>query len=381
VVVLVAVIVWLANRDGSPPGNETATRPNPGNRSWMGRKAVGPQGKELSRKQEVAGPPLTGKPVPALAALDQLMLEYRDRIGCSAAALAVAFRGVPVFVRGYGWRDRAHQVPAEPDTLFNLGYADEPLNAAAVLQMARTNPALLQTPVFKLLRIAPQGPVIDNRVWAITVGHLLKGNAGFQDDAFFAAADAARKQSGKGQVPPEIVFGYLLTQKLKNAPGTVVDQKPNFANYELLRLVVARGTARRPAEVYRDDLFRAFGGTEPGFLAADSPAAKGNPALVWNGRAVGPVCASAPALCRFLRYYQVVGELREGRSTVGMWEWNTNDSMVEMVTREDGIDLVFLFNGCGRVRFDDIRPRVQTILVERKQDLQAEWQKSNAGQK
>src|SRR5262249_4065190 len=38
----------------------------------------------------------------------------------------------------------------------------------------------LNAPVFKLLNVKPAGPIVDNRVWKITVTHLLDHAAGWQ---------------------------------------------------------------------------------------------------------------------------------------------------------------------------------------------------------
>ena len=80
----------------------------------------------------VAGPRSYG-----MELLDQVMLGYLNRIGCTAAALAVSRKGLLTHSRGYGWSDRNRTQPAQADTMIGIASCEKPITAAAVRQLAR----------------------------------------------------------------------------------------------------------------------------------------------------------------------------------------------------------------------------------------------------
>ncbi|MHC4292175.1 MAG: hypothetical protein ACYSTR_08185, partial [Planctomycetota bacterium] len=50
--------------------------------------------------------PVTGTKRPKVELLDEVMLKYREKIGCTAATLAISKKGRILYRRGYGWQDR-----------------------------------------------------------------------------------------------------------------------------------------------------------------------------------------------------------------------------------------------------------------------------------
>src|SRR5262249_15053059 len=149
---------------------------------------------------------------------------------------------------------------------------------------------------------------------------LLDHKAGWQGEPFDRAMNAALARGYKDTIPIETLLGFIMAQRLKDAPGTK-DEYCNFC-FDTLRYVLARVSGRSPIDYFRRDLFQPFGIEEvQGFEAPNAPHRQGDPPLVWNNG--GPVSASAPALCVFMRHFWLTGERRDrGNPT-----WQMNGSL------------------------------------------------------
>ena len=80
--------------------------------------------------------PVTGIPVPELAAYDQVMQQYMEDRSIKAGALAVMKDGLIVFELGYGWRDQAGQIPLVYNDLFRWASIIKPVTAASIKKLA-----------------------------------------------------------------------------------------------------------------------------------------------------------------------------------------------------------------------------------------------------
>jgi CubicO group peptidase (beta-lactamase class C family) len=303
--------------------------------------------------------PVTGKKSPGVELLDQVMLKYMEKIGCSAAALAVSSKGVLVHSRGYGWSDKDKTVPALPETMIGIASCEKPITAAAIRQLARDGRLNLDVSLFELLKIKPQGEIVDGRVWHITVRHLLDHKAGWQGEPLDRAVRAARENGHKDPIPMDALLGFIMAQKLKDAPGTNYEYC-NFC-FDTLRYVVTKVSGRSPVDYFRRDLFRPYGVKElKGFAAPNSPRRKGDPPPVWNDG--GPVSASAPALCTFMRCFWVSGEPRDRGNPTWQMNGSLPGSTAMMLWRSDGIDVAFIFNGRGKASHDEIKTELEKVI-------------------
>jgi CubicO group peptidase (beta-lactamase class C family) len=312
-----------------------------------------------TNKASDSPPPVTGKKTPGVELLDQVMLKYMEKIDCSAAALAVSSKGVLVHSRGYGWSDKDKTVPAQPDTMIGIASCEKPITAAAIRQLASTGRLNLDDSLFRLLKTKPLGKIVDDRVWDITVRHLLDHKAGWQGEPIDRALKAAHDKGHSDPIPVETLLRFIMAQKLKDAPGA----KYEYCNFcfDTLRHVVTKVSTRSPVDYFRSDLFQPYGVKElKGFAAPNSPRREGDPPLVWNDG--GPVSASAPALCTFMRYFWLTGEPRdEGNPT---WQMNGSlpGSTAMMLWRSDGIDVAFIFNGRGKPSHDEIKTELEKVI-------------------
>ncbi len=312
----------------------------------------------------VDGIPVTGRDAPEVDLFDEVMLNALKRIGSSAAAMAVADHGTMVYSRGYGWTDKEKKTPLQPDTMIGIASCEKPVTAAAVRQLAREGRLDLDTGLFALLKITPSGPVRDERMNKITIRHVLEHKAGWGPDPASGVAAALRKSGVADPIPIESLLSLLMTQALKNDPGTV-SEYCNFG-YNTLRYVLEKLSDKRPGDYFRNSLFKP--GSISGFYSTGSSLHKDAPPLVWNAESGGPISASAPALLRFMHSYWLTGEPRDSGNPLWVMYGSLDGSTAIMVWRPDGIDLVALFNGRGHVTHDEISRDLQTVIERVKED-------------
>ena len=102
------------------------------------------------RVNRVADLPMSGVPVPALAAFDQTMQQFMAERSIKAGELTVMKNGVIVLERGYGWQDKSEQRQLPPDALFRLASIIKPVTSAAIKKLAVAGKLSLSDPVFCL---------------------------------------------------------------------------------------------------------------------------------------------------------------------------------------------------------------------------------------
>ncbi len=329
--------------------------------------------------REKSGIPVTGTESSGVELLDDVMLKFLEKTGSTAAALAVGRRGVILHSRGYGWSDREKTVAMQPNTMIGIASCDKPITAAAVRRLAREGRLSLDAPLFDLLKIRPQGPVVDDRVKRITIRHLLEHKAGWGADPAAAAMEGARRSGFSDPVPVELrpwsppptgargtseprisleaLLGFVMTQRLENPPGARSEYS-NFG-FAVLRHVIAKVTRRPYVEFFRRELFRPDVVDE--FKAWDMPRRPGHSPLVWNAE-TGGLSASGTALLAFMNAYWLTGEPRDDGNPLWVMYGSLPGSTALMIWRPDGTDVVALFNSRSSATHDEIRAELESVV-------------------
>lgn len=315
-------------------------------------------------QKTINGIPITGTDRPGVNYLDEVMLTAMNRIGCSAATMAIADHGAIVYSRGYGWIDKEKKIATQPDTMIGIASCEKPVTAAAIKQLARDGGLDLDAELFALLKIKPRGPVTDSRMNSITIRHILEHKAGWGSDPIAGLTTHQRKSGVTDPVFIESSLSVLMTQQLKHDPGSI-SEYCNFG-YDTLRHVLQKVSGKQPDSYFRTVLFKPD--SVRGFYGIGSPHPKDMPPLVWNAEAGGPVSASAPALLTFMRNYWLTGEPRDSGNPLWVMYGSLNGSTAIMVWRPDGIDLVALFNGRGSVTHDEISRDLRAAIDRLKED-------------
>src|ERR1700689_3888989 len=131
-------------------------------------------------------PPSTGTAVPEFAPLAQVLLDFRNRIGCRAVTGAVSRQGKLLFSRGYGWSDAHKKKPTPPDAIMRIAGLTQPVTAAAAKNMIRHGKITLETQASPYLNLKPpRGSTPDPRLIQITIRHLLEHKGGWDAAAAF----------------------------------------------------------------------------------------------------------------------------------------------------------------------------------------------------
>ncbi|OHB56512.1 MAG: hypothetical protein A2Y07_09325 [Planctomycetes bacterium GWF2_50_10] len=300
--------------------------------------------------------PVTGANAVNVKLLDEVMLKYRKKIGCSAATLAISKQGRIMYRRGYGWIDMERTIPTGPDTLIGIASCGKSMCAASIRQLAKERRLDLNGKVFEMLAIKPQGPIRDERVKDITINHVLAHMGGWGADPGWAAMERARKAGFKDPIAMETILGFIMTEPLEDEPGT----KAKYSNfgYEVLRHIVEKTSGKSWIEYMCKDLM--------GMPVVKEMSIKGelrskDDVLVWNADD-GGLNASARLCCRYMEKYWLTGELRQGNGFCWNIYGSLGGSTAMMIWRADGTNIAAIFNGRADVSHGEIQNELETAL-------------------
>jgi CubicO group peptidase (beta-lactamase class C family) len=192
--------------------------------------------------------PISGRPVPALAAIDTAVSNYLIQHGYKAAVVGILHDGRIVYLRGFGYLSDpavagdATGVPLPENAMFRTASVTKPMTAAAIRWLGNNGyfgPAGMDRRAFRLtvngvnndgvLAVTPWpfGVLADSRHADITVRHLLNHAAGFNRaahpfDPMFRTRTIMEAYALTNRVPTNAeVMGYMLAHSLAWAPGAV----------------------------------------------------------------------------------------------------------------------------------------------------------------
>jgi len=143
-------------------------------------------------------------PPPVLARLDATVRFVMRDQHIGGLVVGVRRDGVTVFVRGYGYADRAHRRRVDAQTVFAIGSLTKSFTAALVRSELH--------PDDTLARYVPSYP----NAREITIDELLRGTAGIPD---YSEGDAFDRSS-REPVAPQAVVARLAAMPPAFAPGT-----------------------------------------------------------------------------------------------------------------------------------------------------------------
>ena len=168
----------------------------------------------------------------------------------------------------------------------------------------------LNASVFRVLKIKPAGPVVNNRMYDITFNHLLEHKAGWQGEPLNRANQAYEAARRPGTPAPPwsevlpVLLRHIMVQRLAWTPG----EKSEYDNmgYHVLKLMIMRVSGRSLPEYYRSELCHPFGLSEVKWIRQGGVHRPGEPPRLWNGlhgeeNDAMSLGISTPALCTFMR--------------------------------------------------------------------------------
>ncbi len=198
----------------------------------------------------------------------------------------------------------------------------------------------------QFFKVKPAGPLLDPRVWDITVQNLIDHQAGWQGYPVNKAWQAYN--GSKGPISIEGILPYVAVQQLAFTPGTktVYD---NFA-YQVLDRMVVHLSGKGYVDYLRHSLLRPYGVEEWHWVRNGSGPEKGEPPQLWNGLEMEEqpeyrVGVSSPALCTFMSHFWIDGSVRDNGTPTWIKTGGWDNCTSAEVWRPDGVNVAWAFNG------------------------------------
>lgn len=317
--------------------------------------------------------PISGAHVPALDAFDSTMIAFMAARNIRAGTLAISRGGVTVYSRAFGWQTASQSGPLAPDAMFRLASVSKPVTAAAVRKLIAAGAFGLGTPVFDYLQLAPAGTVVDQRIYSVTVNHLLNHEGGWNRDIFgdFVFAPRTIAQEMGLSTPPSKtqVAQWAMTKPLQFTPGASYSYS-NFG-YSLLGLMIEKASGMSYIDYVKANVFTSAAASRVAngrSLPANRSALEvfyshpGGGCLVFEVStctvvpyadgamhleafdSFGGLVASAPAIVSFLDAYWISGQPRSGNGFAYAFFGSLPGTFTLARQRADGVNFVVLFN-------------------------------------
>ncbi len=201
-------------------------------------------------------PPVSGTPVPSMAALDVKMIHLMDHEGITAAAMGVMKNGRIVYQRFFGWKDEALSQSLQPDAMMRIASVSKPHTAACIRQLIAAGVISLNDKVFNLgqdggglLTMAPFSGLGDARLADITVDHLLRHRGGWDRDTAalgdLTYLEIKIKSDYNQDTPPtrQQTVSWILSQPLQFSPDR--DRAYSNIGYLVLGLIVEQYSGQK----------------------------------------------------------------------------------------------------------------------------------------
>jgi D-alanyl-D-alanine carboxypeptidase len=160
-------------------------------------------------------------------------------------SLVVIRDGKIIKAKGYGRASLELNVPATPDTVYELASTTKPFMAAAILLLAQDGKLALEDKVSKFVENTPDA-------WKdITIRHLLSHTSGIKDYL------ADLRQDFPHDTPPEKIVKAAMEQPLNFAPG----EKWAYSNtgYVLLGIIVQKVSGMTYDALLQERIFQPLG--------------------------------------------------------------------------------------------------------------------------
>lgn len=185
--------------------------------------------------------------------LDSLMTRYLKRWEINGAQLAISCGDSLVYARGYGWADKEREVAMEPNMVMRMASVSKLVTAIGVMKLREMGKVKLSDRVFGPTGIlndtAYTNRIKDKRYFDITVEHLLRHRAGFNNyagDPMFSTRYIMMQNHLDKAPDNHSLLRILLKRRLGFTPGT----SSCYSNlgYTLLSMIIAKRSGMRYEE-------------------------------------------------------------------------------------------------------------------------------------
>lgn len=190
----------------------------------------------------------TGIPVPEMTNCDNLVTQFLTTHDIPSATFAMAKNGKMVYMRAFGNADIAGTEPTQPHHMFRIASISKPITSIAIMKMIDLGQLNLADKVFGSNGILggnsylSAANVTDNRLYDITVQHLLEHSGGWDREIDCTPNPASPYPWHPNSCDP-IGFPLHVTETL-GAPNPATEEN-------LIRFLMEKGLSFDPGTSYK----------------------------------------------------------------------------------------------------------------------------------
>ena len=188
---------------------------------------------------------------------------FMEKWSIPGASVAVAKDGKLVFARGFGFADTAAGIETQPYSKFRIASISKLITAIAIMKLNEEGKLSLDDKVF-----GPDGILSDscycrpkdNRVFSITVAHLLSHEGGWSQrygDQMFMPQVIASQMKTALPVDTRTIIRFALSKRLHFTPGS--GRSYSNLGYSILGLVIEKISGLPYDEYCRTTIFEPLG--------------------------------------------------------------------------------------------------------------------------
>ena len=200
--------------------------------------------------------------IPDLAGLDKKITNYMRDWQIKGASLAIVRNDSLVYAKGYGWADKEQSIQMEPGHIMRVASVSKLITAVGIMRLQDQGKMSITDKVF-----GPDGILndeffneltkCDSRYQDITVEHIMRHAGGFYRDPVFSSIDVQKQMRLDAPPTREDFFTLVLGNKLKGAPGEVIEYS-NFG-YMLLSKIIEQVSGQEYETYIKEEVLRPAG--------------------------------------------------------------------------------------------------------------------------
>ncbi|HEV8410165.1 MAG TPA: serine hydrolase domain-containing protein [Gemmatimonadaceae bacterium] len=182
-----------------------------------------------------------------LSQVDSLARDALKTLGASSVSVAVAQGSDAIVARAYGVADRENKIPADANTVYEIGSLTKQFTAAAIMRLEAAGKLGVDDDIS---RYVPGFPLQGHRV---SIRNLLNHTSGIHN----YTAKPGWRAHWKEDLSPDSIIGFVARDTFDFAPGTA--QRYSNTGYVLLGMIIERASGRSYAEYLESEFFKPLG--------------------------------------------------------------------------------------------------------------------------
>ena len=195
--------------------------------------------------------------------VEKSIITFMRKWEIAGASVAVAKDGKLIFARGFGYADTATKTETQPYNKFRIASISKLVTAAAIMKLQEQGRLSLNDRVFGpdgLLEDQYFSNPKDQRVFGITVAHLLSHEAGWSQrygDQMFMPLKIADNLGVKPPVDTKTIIRFALNKRLHFTPGS--GKAYSNLGYSILGLIIEKVSGQSYEEYCKQAIFEPLG--------------------------------------------------------------------------------------------------------------------------